>query len=285
VGASLAFSAGLERYRREDYVLLSYHIHIPLPDPMTNPATLARQKFYGVNSTPSYYVDGEASGGGGSADSAKSIFETKIDPMVAKHLSEPPEASIKMTAKPTKNSVAVKVTVSKVTNKSDKLRLHIALVENLVRYSGENGLRFHDEVVRAMAETPAPPAGAKPAAGTPAKPADAKPADAKPDATAAAQPGTPAVPKVPLPELGFALKPGQGGTFAYTFDLAKATADALAHLRDFETNTRKGEYSFRQKKHEIDAGNLSVIAFVQDEATKKILQTIYIPLALKDIAN
>ena len=52
----------------------------------------------------------------------------------------------------------------------------------------------------------------------------------------------------------------------------------MAHLEDFETNTRKGAYSFRQKKHEIDAGNLSVVAFVQDEATKKILQAVYVKL-------
>jgi len=74
---------------------------------------------------------------------------------------------------------------------------------------------------------------------------------------------------------GFALKPVQGGTFEYSFDLAKADDDALAHLQDFETNTRKGQYSFRQKKHEIDPGKLSVVAFVRDEATKKILQAVY----------
>ena len=85
-------------------------------------------------------------------------------------------------------------------------------------------------------------------------------------------------PKAALPVLGFALKPGQGGTFEYTFDLAKATADALAHLQDYETNTRKGEYSFRQKKHAIDSSKLSVVAFVQDEATKQILQATYVKI-------
>jgi hypothetical protein len=252
----------LERYRRQDYVLVSYHVHIPLPDPMVNPATLARQKFYAVNSSPSYFVDGEASGGGGSADGAKSLFDTKIDPMVAKHLAEPPEAALKLTAKAVGSTVTVRTDVSKVTNKSDKLVLHVALVEDTVRYNGENGLRFHDMVVRAMAEPPA-------AAGAAKTPAEApKPDGAKPEA--------PTVAAVPTKALGFALKPGQGGSFQYTFDLKKATGEALAHLQDFETNTRKGEYSFRQKKHEIDASKLSVVAFVQDEATKKVLQAIYL---------
>lgn len=255
MGASIAFEAALNKYTRNEYILLAYHVHIPRPDPMVNPATLARQQFYAVRSSPSYFVDGEASGGGGSADGAKNLFESKIDPMIAKHMEEAPEAAIALTAQAAPSTVKVKATVSKVTGASDKLRLQIALVEGHVRYSGENGTRFHDMVVRAMA---APPA----AAATATKPESGGESSA---ASAAA-----------LPALGYALKPGQGGTFEYTFDIAKAAADALAHLQDYETNTRKGEYSFRQKKHEIDAGKLSVVAFLQDEATKKILQAVYI---------
>jgi hypothetical protein len=260
VGASIAFEAALNKYSRNEYVLLNYHVHIPQPDPMTNPATLARQKFYGVRSTPSYFVDGESSGGGGGADAAKTIFESKIDPMIAKHMADAPEAAIVLTAQADKSAVKVKTTVSNVTGASDKLRLQIALVEENVRYSGENGTRFHDMVVRTMAAPPAPATtGDKPEA----------------DDAAAGTPGT------PLPVLGFELKPGQGGTFEYTFDLARAAADALAHLQDYETNTRKGAYSFRQKKHEMDPGKLSVVAFVQDEATKKILQATFIKVGAK----
>jgi hypothetical protein len=139
VGASIAFEAGLNKYTRNEYVLLMYHIHIPLPDPMVNPATLARQQFYNVRSSPSYVVDGEASGGGGPADSAKTLFESKIDPMITKHMAEAPEAAIELSAQAARSTVKVKTTVSKVTSSSDKLRLQIALVEGHVRYSGENG--------------------------------------------------------------------------------------------------------------------------------------------------
>jgi len=123
-------------------------------------------------------------------------------------------------------------------------------------------MRFHDMVVRAMAEPPAAAGAAKTPVAAPR--------------TDGAATDAPSVASVPAKSLGFALKPGQGGTFEYTFDLSTATAEALAHLKDFETNTRKGEYSFRQKKHDIDAGNLSVVAFVQDETTKKVLQTVYV---------
>lgn len=259
MGASLAFEAALNRYSRQNYVLLNYHVHIPQPDPMVNPSTLDRQKFYGVRSTPSYFIDGDQDGGGGSAESAGSIYERKVEPAIEKHLTMAPEAAIKLRATRAGDTVKVTAAVSTVKSKSDRLRLQIALVEDVVRYSGENGLRFHEAVVRSMAVAPAT-----------AKSAQAAGPTAGSDAAASGSTAPAAPPQ------GFALRPGRGGTFEYTFDLVKAEAEARAHLEDFETNTRKGAYTFRQKKHEIDRGNLSVVAFVQDEATKKILQAVHL---------
>ncbi len=268
MGAGLAFQAALDRYRRTDLVLLSYHVHIPQPDPMVNPSTLARQAFYGVRSSPSYFVDGESSGGGGSADGAKALFESKIEPLIAKHMDEKPEAAISLTATNTGTTVRVKATVSNVSSTSDKLKLQIALVEDEVPFSGENGMRFHEMVVRCLA--PAPPAPVKRAQ------ADAAPPTAKPSPSTDEPAPSTDKPAPPSVTTGFALKPGTGGTFEYTFDIAKAAVDAKAHLEDFEKNTRKGEYSFRRKMNDIDADKLSVVAFVQDEATKKILQAVYV---------
>jgi hypothetical protein len=73
---------------------------------------------------------------------------------------------------------------------------------------------------------------------------------------------------------GFAVAPGKGGSFEYAFDVDKAMADAKAHLADFETNVRKGAYTFREKKDEIKNG-LVVVAFLQDEATKNVLQATF----------
>jgi hypothetical protein len=41
---------------------------------------------------------------------------------------------------------------------------------------------------------------------------------------------------------------------------------------------RKGEYTFRERKHEIKNG-LVAVAFVQDEATKKVLQATFVEIA------
>jgi hypothetical protein len=213
---------------------LNYHVHIPQPDPMVNPSTVARRTFYGVNSSPSYFFDGESDGGGGSAESAKNLFDSKVEPKIQTHLAMAPEAAVKIQATRAGNTVKAKATVSNVKSKSNKLRVQIVLAEESVTFSGENGERFHPIVVRGMA------------------------VDAK-----AAQ--------------GFALAPGKGGSFEYTFDLTKLMADAKEGLTNFETKERKGEYAFREKKHEIKNG-LVAVAFVQDEATKKVLQATYVTI-------
>jgi hypothetical protein len=235
VGAGLAFDAAHERYTRQDFIWLNYHVHIPQPDPMVNPSVVARRTFYGVNSSPSYTFDGEMDGGGGSAEGAKALFDSKIDPKIQARLAVAPEAAVKIQATQVGGTVKAKATVSKVTSKSAKLRVQIVLAEESVTYSGENGERFHPIVVRGMA------------------------VDAK-----AAQ--------------GFALAPGKGGSFEYTFDLAKLMADAKESLTTFEAKERNGEYTFREKKHEIKNG-LVAVAFVQDEATKKVLQATYFKIA------
>jgi hypothetical protein len=235
VGAGLAFDAAHERYSRQDFIWLNYHVHIPQPDPMVNPSAVARRTFYGVSSSPSYFFDGESDGGGGSAEGAKGLFDSKIDPKIQTHLAIAPEAAVKIQATQVGGTVKAKATVSNVKSKSDKLRVQIVLAEESVTFSGENGERFHPIVVRGMA------------------------VDAK-----AAQ--------------GFALAPGQGGSFEYSFDLAKLMEAAKEGLTTYETKERKGEYTFREKKHEIKNG-LVAVAFVQDEATKKVLQATFVKIA------
>jgi len=261
VGAGHAFEGAAERYGKQDFIAITYHVHIPQPDPMTNPATLARQAFYAVRGVPSYYIDGESGSGGGAADQAKSIFDRRIEPVVQKRLPVASAARIDLRATVKGPAVTVRASVADVRSKSDKLRLQVALVEEHVRYSGENGVRFHSMVVRSLAGfTPPPPA-------PPAKEGAEGEAAPKPAATPQVVP------------TGFALRPGRGGTFEHTFDLASIATAAKVHLEDFEKN-RKG-YTFREKKHEMDTSQLAVVAFVQDEATKEILQAVYVKPAAR----
>ncbi|MEK6336765.1 MAG: tetratricopeptide repeat protein [Acidobacteriota bacterium] len=150
VAADLGFDGLLERYNRQELVVLVYHLHIPLPDPMTNPATVERGKYYAVPGTPTPVVDGlKLPSSGGPREMTKRFYE-RINPNVEKQLETPAEADLKLMAVLEGDLVKISVTVDKVNVQSPDLKLQIALTEEVLRYTGENGVRFHPMVVRSL---------------------------------------------------------------------------------------------------------------------------------------
>src|SRR5262245_30719287 len=224
VGADLAFEAVLTRYERRDVAVLMYHLHIPRPDPMANAATQNRSAFYGVRGVPSYMIDGQTGGGGGSREQAEMVYN-RFNPKIEKRLEVPGQAEIKLETALDGGVVKVRVMVAKVEGQSPSLKLNLALVEKTLHYSGENGVRFHPMVVRGLA---GPEAG------------------------------------------GFRLSDAQPATFEHAFDLAQLTDELKAQLDGYEQ--RNTGFNFSEKKHDIDAGNLAVVAFVQDIESRQILQ-------------
>jgi hypothetical protein len=67
VSADVAFDALLKTYKPADFIGFQYHLHIPGPDPLTNPDAMAQQKHYGseIPGTPSTFFNGRSEGGGG----------------------------------------------------------------------------------------------------------------------------------------------------------------------------------------------------------------------------
>lgn len=152
VAADLAFDAMMERYTRNDLVVLMYHQHIPRPDPMTNPDTLDRWKFVGGRGVPTYIIDGRLDSGGGGRDATANV-EARIRKLIEPRLEIPAEARLAVLAVRQGNQVKVETDVSEL-SKPEDLVLRVALTEKMVRYSGENGVRFHPMVVRSLASFP-----------------------------------------------------------------------------------------------------------------------------------
>jgi tetratricopeptide (TPR) repeat protein len=69
---------------------------------------------------------------------------------------------------------------------------------------------------------------------------------------------------------GFRLSDAQPASFEHAFDLAQLTDELKAQLDGYEQ--RNTGFNFSEKKHDIDAGNLAVVAFVQDIENRQILQ-------------
>lgn len=145
VGADLGFDGLIESVPATHLAVLEYHLPIPRPDPIMNPATDARRKFYGVNSTPSTFFDGEPKhGGGGGRNNAENKYKQYLGEIMAR-LSEAPALNLKAEAVFAGDKVEVAVAIDKPAPGAE---IHVALVQEEVPYKGSNGIVFHKMVVR-----------------------------------------------------------------------------------------------------------------------------------------
>ncbi len=233
VAADLAFDAALERYSRKELAVVMYHLHIPQPDPLTNKATIERAKYYTVNGVPTAAIEGVATVGGGARAATKGVYD-RIRGTIDKALETASGAKLAVDASmPSSGIVKVKVTPSSLAADGEPVKLQILLVEEMLSYSGENGVRFHPMVVRGIAGE---------SYG------------------------------------GFTVDRKAPVAREHTFDVAQISAEHKAHLDDYEVNGRHGKITFSRKPTTINQGNLSVVVFLQEEKTKKVLQTSYVRL-------
>ncbi len=222
VSADVAFDAALKTFKPKDVVFLEYHLHIPRPDPLTNADSEARQKFYGdeIRGTPTAFVNGKGTEPlGGLKEHGKERYDT-LRKTVEDALETDAPADVQVKAKRAGDKIEADVRVLDLKKPDDKLRLHVVLVEDVVRYAGTNGQRLHHHVVRAY------PGGTE----------------------------------------GFALKEGTTQN-KLTIDLAEITKSLTAFLDESDKKR-----PFLDDERPTTFGNLKVIAFIQDNDSKEILQ-------------
>ena len=156
VAADLGFDGLIEAYPARYLAVLEYHLPIPRPDPMMNPATDKRRNYYGINSTPTVVIDGDkkmiAGGNRGMAEQKFKEYKAEIDARV----NEIPSASLKAKASQAGDAVNVEYEIDKPASGAD---YNIVLVQAEEIYRGSNGLQLHKLVVRDF--TTVDPAAAK----------------------------------------------------------------------------------------------------------------------------
>ncbi len=145
VAADIGFEGLMEAYREDYLVVLEYHLPIPRPDPIMNAASRARAIYYGVNSAPTAYIDGEKKlGRGGYRSRAKAKFDeyrTEIDARIY----ESPKLELDVSAKRDGDDVFINLSFDREISGAD---YNLVLVEEEVEYAGSNGIFFHKKVVR-----------------------------------------------------------------------------------------------------------------------------------------
>ncbi|MHB8054079.1 MAG: hypothetical protein ACYDH3_02375 [Candidatus Aminicenantales bacterium] len=221
VGADLGFDGLLESIPATYLAILEYHLPIPRPDPMINPATQFRAQYYAVRGTPSTYFDGEDKAGGGSGRMGSVNKYKEYLAEINPRLSEVPALVLTAKAVRAGDIVTVDVTLDKP---ADGAEINVVLVEKEVAFKGGNGIAFHKMVVRDMK---------------------------------AVKPESPQI----------------------TFDLGASEKATDEYMTEFEkTYTRIPNYKFPVRYNKIGRDVLKIVVFVQDKATKKVLNAVSVDI-------
>lgn len=222
--ADIAFDLVMERYRPADVIVAMYHQHIPRPDPMTNPESVARFRWYERGGVPAYAIDGKVDGGGGPRSTAPATY-AKVNGAIEKRLAIKPQAALRLEASERNGVVEARIAVESAAPAVKAAKLHVLLAEKQLRYTGENGIRFHPMVVRSHKARPV-------------------------DLSATWQ-------------------------HSERFDAAELSAQWSAYLDEYQRTGRDEPFEFRAKLHSIDPSQVVVVAFLQDEETKEVLQAAF----------
>jgi len=237
VAADLAFDGIGERYDRDAVAVLIYHLHIPGPDPMTNADTEARAKYYGVHATPTAVVDGAAlQANGGDAARAGMLFDDYKGRIETRLAGAPLASLTNFKAGVDGQTIKVAGQATIAANAGDRNQtatLHVALVEDSIRYVGANGIRFHNLVVRKLLGAP--------------------------EGTVLSRPGTKT-------------------TVAESVDVATIGAGLDAYLDTYEKGRSRpnAPFTFKERVDRLDPHKLLIVAFVQNDQTKEILQSVFV---------
>jgi hypothetical protein len=225
VASDVAFDVLDKTYKTSELVLIQYHLHIPGPDPMTNPDTEGRAKYYKANSTPSVFFNGTVKAGGGGAMGAGEKKYGDYTKIINRLLEEPATLELSASAKQVNGKVQIQAQVKGLDDAGKDKKLRMVLLEESIRFVGGNKLRFHHQVVRAMAGGPD----------------------------------------------GFAVTTPNFSKTAEV-NLVSLRKDWNLYLDDYAANKR----AFPREARPLEFNGLRVIAFVQDDSTKEILQAVQV---------
>lgn len=162
VAADVATGALEATYAQSEVIVLRYHQNIPGPDPLANEDSTERYNNYPSEGTPSLYVNGKPFvGPGGFLGEVSGVYQ-RLRETIAPFLTEKIDLRIELSAKAENGKVTISAKATGLKNFPDEARLKIVVAEDKIPFVAENGIRFHEMVVRAM---PAGVEGVEPVKG------------------------------------------------------------------------------------------------------------------------
>jgi hypothetical protein len=228
VAADLACAGIARTFAANDVVILAYHLPIPAPDPLANHDAEKRAAYYNVQATSAVLINGRVGPiVGGSIVEAKDRYDD-LRKAVVEQLETPSTVQLKLTAGRRGDKIDIQAEAAELPQPAD-LRLRLALVEGVVRFTGPNGQRLHYFVVRAL------PGG---------------------------------VEGIPLRT--------KNGRQSMTVSLQGLSKSLQDYVTEFDKVQR-----FLDDEHPMELKRLRIVAMVQDDKTKKILQSALVEVPEK----
>ena len=157
VAVDLALEGLLRDLLQSEAILLSYHAHIPGPDPLTSGDGEGRAKYYNVEGTPSLFMNGQQIPRIGGAFLPALVEQNyrNLHTALEFFLKQSTDVAIESTAEAADGNLNVQISTSGIPKDIiDSVRLRIALAEEDVDFIAPNGVRHHHMVVRMMLGTP-----------------------------------------------------------------------------------------------------------------------------------
>lgn len=243
VAADVA-TTGLEvQYDKSRVIVLRYHIHIPLPDPMSNADSETRFDYYQGLGTPTVLLNGRLEQDVVGPISLAPLQFQRLRESVDELVKQDSRLRINLAAEAKDGQLHLNAQVGGADEMPSTLRLRLALVEDSVDFVAPNGIRKHEMVVRNM------PGG--------------------PEGIAADQGRLKFTGTIPLASLRKDLV-DYLDRYEQQFDLRFAPPELIEQLSNGV---------FPQKPLELKP--LHFVAFVQDDATRDILQAAAVPVSGK----
>lgn len=227
VAADLVVSALEKTIPSTKFVVLRYHQHSHVPDPLANQDSEARcYNYYRFPGAPLLLLNGENPGNITGTMSQTVSLHQQTRKFVEERLSQETPVTIGLSANRQGDSLQIQAQVDGTDATNENLRLRIALAESGIDYTGINHIRRHDMVVRAM---PGGDAGIAPIDGV--------------------------------------LK------FEGDINLAVLKKELTDYLSDFEEHQAQ-----KFPSRPLELKQLYVVAFVQDDSTRQVLQSAIVSL-------
>lgn len=154
VPADIACEALRQAYSPQELVVIKYHEHAPLPDPLANEPVTQRFEYYGGQGTPMMLFNGQfvENVGGFVGQAANLISRLKYG--VDEELKKTAPVELQVSATRNGDDIEIKASVTGIKTTDNDPRLILVLLENEIAFEAPNGVRIHNCIARGFAGGP-----------------------------------------------------------------------------------------------------------------------------------